>query len=268
MDGSRCFAGAECDCAGPVSTNSSIACVCDLNGESMLDDAEDFASRNQTACLECSCPVETVHAREHSSADDGTPCQAGPCAPPEKVRHWAASPLRAEYIPLVILAVGIAVGLWSFYRGRYQGRWRGRAARLQRPAPLDADALVSKLPVIAFALRAPTHRVFSTAECSICLSAYAPETRVTELGRCGHLYCAECISAWVRNQAKRSRPLCPLCKEEIFEVEEAAVTTPAEQLQSGAVAVTVPLPSRSAGAVRDNADAVAIRQHGSGRVSA
>lgn len=48
--------------------------------------------------------------------------------------------------------------------------------------------------------------------CCICLEEFTDSTPLREIIRCKHVFCAECISAWLER-----RPTCPLCTLNVTE---------------------------------------------------
>lgn len=244
FSGLRCTVDQPCDCEPEVTDLS--ACTCDVDGSPLFsqplnnDNATNANSSDTsiTACLSCTCSVDAFIYEETTSDNPCTAegnCRAGPTRP------WrSVSLMPPEFVPVVLIAACIA--FFAFKRfsvsasarsARRAGSFSSQTEPVERPL-LDADYLIALLRFRTFADREGSSKKrtiwskaksveqaakhsSSSVECAICLSPFTPETMVAELPKCGHVFCAECLTKWVQSQAKRESPLCPLCKEDIFE---------------------------------------------------
>ncbi|KAG8458534.1 hypothetical protein KFE25_003069 [Diacronema lutheri] len=241
MGGVRCAVPQACDCGSDLAKNLT-ACACDAIGTPFEGDASNAST---TACLACECTQDVaIGESTRSSSAPSTarlPCPNGECKVVTNAEHWSrVPPIKPEILPFVLIGMCVgallfkrAIGIALLRSSRRSWRLRQRRAPEAAPcaAPYDAEALVGTLHVMPFAERAARkarddgcedqpHRS-SAPDCAICLGVFVAETRIAEL-HCGHIFCSACISSWVRSQAER--PLCPLCKLEIFALPDASTS--------------------------------------------
>ncbi|KAF0924816.1 hypothetical protein E2562_014922 [Oryza meyeriana var. granulata] len=139
---------------------------------------------------------------------------------------------------LLFMGLSFTIGILSFLiylaiwytctRRRRSRQLRGGGVASAEEAPPVANqgmsaAAIAALPTFAYEAPAPAT---APMDCAVCLGQVDDGEKVRQLPKCGHLFHADCVDAWLR-----AHSTCPMCRAA---VEGPATAATAKKTSSGA----------------------------------
>ncbi|XP_074572196.1 E3 ubiquitin-protein ligase ATL31-like [Curcuma longa] len=109
----------------------------------------------------------------------------------------------------------------TFFRGAAGGEG---GESLSRGLGLSSEAM-EKLPIVRYAEAKGMKGGPLPMDCAVCLSEFVDDDELVRLlPRCGHLFHADCITAWFASHAT-----CPVCRDNVAQLPDETTTAGASQ---------------------------------------